>query len=131
APWRAVLRAFFGLPLDADQLALYRAHTGRTIAPTSPSREAWVIAGRRAGKSRVAALVATYLAGFRDYSAVLSAGERGTLMVLAADTRQARIVQDYVRGLLERVPALRRLVRKWRLDAVELANNVTVEIHAA
>src|SRR2546427_6000105 len=52
-------------------------------------------------------------------------------MVLAADTRQARIVQDYVRGLLERVPALRRLVLRWRLEAVDLANGVTVEIHAA
>jgi len=30
-------------------------------------REAWVIAGRRAGKSRIAALVAVYLATFRDY----------------------------------------------------------------
>jgi hypothetical protein len=131
APWRAFLGAFFGLPLDDEQRAIYRAHTGRTKPPMAPSREAWVIAGRRAGKSRVAALVATYLAGFRDYSSVLAAGERGVVMVLAADTRQARIVQDYVRGLLERVPALRRLVRRWRLEAVELANGVTVEIHAA
>jgi len=42
APWRAFLAAFFGLPLDAEQLALYRAHTGREAPPATPSREAWV-----------------------------------------------------------------------------------------
>lgn len=47
-----------------------------------------MIAGRRGGKSRVAALVAVFLALFRDYRGVLAAGERGTVMLLAADTRQ-------------------------------------------
>ena len=42
AAWRAFLAAFFGLPLDAAQLAVYQAHTGRTAPPVSASREAWV-----------------------------------------------------------------------------------------
>ena len=46
-------------------------------------------AGRRAGKSQVAALTAVYAACFRDYSDVLSPGEPGTVMVIAADRKQA------------------------------------------
>ncbi len=42
------LRALFGLPLDSDQFEVYQRHTGRT--PSGPFREAWVIAGRRAGE---------------------------------------------------------------------------------
>jgi len=131
AAWRCFLAALFGLPLDAHQLATYRAYTGRTAPPAGPSRECWVVVGRRGGKSRIAALVAVFLACFRDYAGVLAAGERGIVMLLAADTRQARVVMGYVRALLERVPALRRLMLRWRLESIDLANGVTIEIHAA
>ena len=46
--WLVFLRALFGLPLDSDQFEVYQRHTGRT--PSGPFREAWVIAGRRAGE---------------------------------------------------------------------------------
>jgi len=46
--------------MSEGQLALY-ACTGRQHAPETPAREGWVIAGRRAGKSIVAALVAVFL----------------------------------------------------------------------
>jgi hypothetical protein len=53
--WEAFLAALFGLPTDADALAIYRGHTGRTTPPSAQVREAWVCAGVRAGKSRVSA----------------------------------------------------------------------------
>jgi hypothetical protein len=65
-------------------------HTGRQRPPEASAREAWVVVGRRGGKSRVAALVAVWLACFNDYRAMLAPGEPGTLMVIAADRRQAR-----------------------------------------
>jgi hypothetical protein len=67
-PWKAWLAALFALPMSDDQLALYRAHTGRTDAPTTPFSEAALVVGRRGGKSRVLSLVAVYLACFRDYA---------------------------------------------------------------
>src|SRR6266849_7492836 len=88
AAWRAFLAAVFGLPMTEPQRALYQHHTGRQTPPAGPSREAWLIVGRRGGKSRVAALVAVYLACFREYRKQLAPGERGTLMVIAADRRQ-------------------------------------------
>jgi hypothetical protein len=99
--------------------------------PTTAAREAWVIVGRRGGKSRIAALVAVYLACFRDYRGVLAPGEVGTLAVIAADRRQARTVMRYITGFLEAIPMLKALVVNQAREAVELSNRVVIEVHTA
>jgi hypothetical protein len=130
--WEVFLSALFGLPLDAeDAVALYRRHTRRTTAPTGAAREAWVIVGRRGGKSRIAALVALYLACFRDYRDTLAPGEVGTLPVIAADRRQARTVMRYIAGFLDAVPMLGELVANRAKESIELKNRVTIEVHTA
>src|SRR5436853_638479 len=40
AAWRAFLKALFGLPMIEAELALFRHHTGRTIAPSMAFKEA-------------------------------------------------------------------------------------------
>ena len=92
---------------------------------------AWRVIGRRGGKSQIAALIAVYLAAFRDYSEVLAAGERGTLMVIAADRRQARTVLRYINGLLDSVPMLAKMVRKRTAESIELSNRISIEVHTA
>jgi hypothetical protein len=47
--WKAFFAALFGLPMTAEQLAVYKQHTGRTTAPSSPSHEAWLVIGRHRG----------------------------------------------------------------------------------
>jgi hypothetical protein len=117
--------------MSPEELAGYQACTGRTVAPTEQAREAWIIAGRRAGKSRVAAAIAVYLACFRDYTAVLAPGEVGTVMLLAADRKQARTLFRYIKGLLE-IPLLSSLVvGRPKLDRIVLRNRVEIEIHTA
>src|ERR1700731_4739392 len=73
--WRALLCALFGLPMTPDQLELYRQCTGRATPPTAPFNETWLVCGRRGGKSFTLALIAVYLACFRDWVPCLSAGE--------------------------------------------------------
>jgi hypothetical protein len=132
AAWDVCLAAIFGLELPGGDLGreVFERHTGRAVAPTSPAREAWLIVGRRGGKSRVAALVAVYLACFRDYAGVLAPGERGTVMLIAADRRQARTLLRYVRGLLA-VPMLAAMVEREVAEGVDLTNGVTIEVHTA
>ena len=96
--WFVFLRALFGLPMSADDLALYRQCTGRDDPPPGGAREAWLVVGRRGGKSMVLALIAVFLACFCDWAPFLSPGERGTIMVLAADRRQARTIYRYGHG---------------------------------
>src|SRR4051794_10891531 len=81
--WRVFLQALFALPMNEDEAALFRSCTGRQSVPTEPFQEAWLVCGRRAGKSFILALVATYLACFRDYRSVLAPGERGRILVIA------------------------------------------------
>src|SRR5688572_17770009 len=86
--WRAFLAALFALPMTAEQLATYQSCTGRDAAPSVPANEAWLVCGRRAGKSFILALVAVFLACFRDYRQYLAPGERGTVLVIATDRKQ-------------------------------------------
>lgn len=130
-PWWVASMVISGLPLGEDGAALYRQCTGRTIAPTTPAREAWFIVGRRGGKSRIAALWAVYLACFRDYMPHLAPGEVGTLAVIAADRRQARTVLRYINGFLDAVPMLRVMVTNRTKETIELSNRVVIEVHTA
>jgi hypothetical protein len=49
--WKAFLKALFGLPMGKTTRALYHQHTSRESLPENPSREAWLVVGRRGGKS--------------------------------------------------------------------------------
>lgn len=129
--WFVFLKALFCLELDAEELDVYQRHTGRSVAPTEQAREAWVVAGRRGGKSRMAALVAVFLACFRDYTDVLAKGERGTLMVIAADRKQARTVFRYIEASLDGSPMLARMVASRSKESIDLTNRITIEVHTA
>jgi hypothetical protein len=131
ASWFVFLRALFGLAMTPDQLALFTECTGRTVAPTTPATEGWLIIGRRGGKSFVMALCAVFLACFRDYRVHLQPGERATVMVIATDRRQARVITRYVRGLLTDIPMLARLVDRESAESFDLSNHVTIEVAAA
>jgi len=127
--WRSFLAATFALPMDDDALATYRKHTGRDDIPSAQFREAFAIVGRRGGKSAVAALIATFLAVFRDYSAVLAPGETGIVMLLAADRRQARVLLNYINGFFGSIPMLKRLVLSRTQESITLSNRICIEVH--
>jgi hypothetical protein len=91
-PWRALLAAAFGLPLDPYQAELFRQCTGRAEAPTAPFKYLWLCCGRRAGKSFSMAMTAVFLAVFRDWKVNLSPGERAVVILIAADREQSKIL---------------------------------------
>lgn len=129
--WRAFLAALFCLPMDREALEVYRRHTGRKSAPTEPFTEAALIIGRRGGKSFIMALIAVFLAVFRDYRPYLQPGERATVLVIAADRRQARTIMRYIVGLLEHIPMLRTQIERQSAESIDLARSVTIEVSAA
>ena len=116
--WFAFLAALFGLPLVGADLDLYRRCTGRTAPPGKPLNETWIVVGRRGGKSFILALIAVFLSCFRDWRPYLAAGERGTVMIIATDRRQARVIIRYVKALLNGVPMLARLAERVTADSV-------------
>jgi hypothetical protein len=129
--WFAFLRALFALPMGPDELAIYQQCTGRVDAPTVPATEAWLVCGRRAGKSFMLAITAVYLAAFHEYRKHLAPGERASIMIIARDRKQARVILGYIRALLTEVPMLKAMVVHETADAFELSNAVAIEVHAA
>ena len=129
--WRSFLAALFALPMTPEQLAIFQKCTGRAAPSTTPLQEAWLCIGRRGGKSFVLAVIAVFLACFRDWRQYLGPGERATVMIVAADRRQSRVIMRYCRGLLKAVPMLARVIESETRESIDLSNQITIEVHTA
>jgi len=129
--WRVFLTALFGLPLTHDQLLVYQQCTGRTAAPRNPLQEAWLVVGRRGGKSFILATIAVFLACFRDWRPFLGPGEVGTIMLIAKDRQQARSIKRFISGLLRETPMLAPMIEEETAESIRLRNRIVVEIHTA
>jgi hypothetical protein len=130
ALWTVLWRAVDGLPLDAEQLAASRLHTGRHDAPTAPCREVWVPAGRRSGKSENVMLRATWRCIATDWSQRLASGEVGTLPVIASDKDQARNTLRLLKGLAKH-PLVAPFVAHVRRDSVGFITGAEVRVVTA
>lgn len=127
ATWKIFLRGLFGLPMSESEKEIFRKHTGRDPREEA-FREAYVIVGRRGGKSLIAALIATFLAAFKTYDDVLAPGETGVLAIIAADRRQARVILGYINAFFAS-PLLRSMVQEQLKESLTLTNRVRIEIH--
>lgn len=130
AAWFAFLAVMFGLPLDETELEIFQQCTGRTAPRPQGHREATLCIGRRGGKSLIMALIAAYLACFRDWSPYLVPGERGVVTIIAADKRQAQSIFRYLKALLS-IPLLANLIERETADVLELNNRVSIEVMTA
>jgi hypothetical protein len=129
-PWESYLAALFGL--TAPELRGFAE--GRTerqdLAAGRRFRESWIIAGRRSGKSRILALIATYLSAFTDaWRAALAPGEKAIVAVLATDRDQAAVDLGYIKGLFASNPLLAGLITAETADSIELGTRrVRIEV---
>ena len=117
--------------MDEAEAALFHNCTGRTTLPTAIFGAAWLVCGRRGGKSFALALIAVFLACFRDYRPHLAMGERATVVIVAADRRQAWVIFRYIRSIIDAVPALRALVEGETAEGLRLKTPVNIEVMTA
>jgi hypothetical protein len=129
--WRAFLCSLFALPMTAEQLEIYKSCTGRAAPPAKPLKEVWAIVGRRGGKSRTLAMIAVFLATFRDYRKHLARGERGIIRVMASRLDQAKAIFDYISGIYTQIPFFKGLVARETAGCFELTNGITIETGTA
>lgn len=120
ARWFVLLKAVYGLPLDADELEEFRRHTGREQPRPDGYPETVCITGRQSGKSTVAAAVCAFEA--------VTSTQAGTFALLVAqDERNAR--RTLFRGAIEPfqfVPVFAREVSKATESTLELASGVSL-----
>jgi phage terminase large subunit-like protein len=126
--WISVLKAAFGLGLTDEQRELFARVAGQRMPPRDRVRELWCLCGRRAGKSRIAALVAVYIALFAPVE--LAPGERGAVLVLANGIDQAGLVFSYAKAFLTESPVLRREIVSVTKSEIRLRNGITIAVHA-
>lgn len=131
ATWRVLLIAAMGEALTDDEREIFTKFTGREHEPLQRVSELEVIAGRRGGKTRAMATLATYIAGLCDHRDVLIPGETGVMLCLAQDQRIAKKILDFCQEDFERSPILKQIVVGRTQDALELKNNIRIEVRPA
>jgi hypothetical protein len=132
ASWMTYLRGLFGLGIEGEAARrLFEECTGLAKPPTAQARESFVICGRRSGKSFISAIIASYLAAFKDWRPYLAPGEAGWIFVIATDKAQAGIIKAYIAGIFHRVPTLKKMVARETQEFLELRNGVNVAVKQA
>lgn len=125
--WEVYLGALFGLGIEGKKArALFKEATGREKIPVRPFKESFLICGRRSGKSFMSALIASFLAAFKDWSEYLSVGEKGWIFIIAVDKAQAGIIKNYISGIFNQIKVLRPMIKKETVETLELKNGINI-----
>ena len=107
--WRTLLIAAMGEALTDAERQLFKQLTNREHEPNQRIEEFVGVIGRRGGKSRAISVLSTYIAGLCNHPALVR-GERGVLLIIAPDQRQADIVLDYIKSAFRQSPILKQLI---------------------
>lgn len=129
--WSTFLKILFALPLDDSELPLLKDCTGLERGPSKPIGECYIIAGRRSGKSTMAALLAVYVSLFGDWPRHISRGEKPVVIIVAVDKNQARIIKSYIEALLDLNATFRAAVSRVLAEEIELKNGLTIMVKPA
>jgi hypothetical protein len=90
-------------------------------------REAWLIVGRRAGKTDAfAATIVGYEATCGGHERYLRPRQQGICFQIAQDLRMARNSLHFVRAVLESSPLLEREIVQITADRIDLKNRFTI-----
>lgn len=129
--WRTLLIAAMGEQLLDSERQIFQQFTGRDREPLQRVNELAVVAGRRGGKTRAMAVLASYLATLCDHSDALARGETGVLLCIAQDQRIATKILDFCEADIQNSDILRGLFKARRSDTIELSSNINIEVRPA
>lgn len=137
--WMAFLKHLFSLPVESQrERKLIRQCCGYEKMPptykrrrTRAHKECYLICGRRSGKSFISAMIAVFMAVFYDWRPYLAAGERAVVVIVATDRIQAKIIFNYISGILGSSKLLRGMVEQQKSEEVRLKNCVDIVIKTA
>lgn len=127
--WLVFLRAAYGLPIEGEDMELFRRCTGRTVydPPLGGYPEVVCIVGRQSGKTRIAALIASFEALISQRE-----GDNTELyaLLVAQDHRASlRTLFGYAKAPYESVPLLQTAVLETKAGSFRLKNGVTVDAY--
>jgi hypothetical protein len=130
--WRCLLIASAGEALTDDERLEFKRLTGRDREPGRMCRELIAAVGRRGGKTQAVTVFAAWISIYCDHRDVLAPGETGVVLVISRDQRAAKIVLDYLEGLLccvdpEKSP-LPNMIANRTAESIVLTNGISIEV---
>jgi hypothetical protein len=128
--WLTILRACFGQALSDDELVTFATVAGSRKPPEQRVRELWAVAGRRSGKSRIAAAVLVFIALFVEHTK-LAPGEVGHVLCISASKDQAKLIFEYALAFITASPVLRRELLDATSEEIELCGSVVIGVHSS
>jgi len=140
--WFVLLGAIYAVPIaqvarllhrtENDVLAAYQHFTTRHEWPSQPSTEAWILSGRKSGKSRIVSVVIAFEMLVRlDWQKRLTPGERCVFPVVAVDRQQARIIFEFVKGILYSSQMFKAMIVSESKEEIELDNGAVLRVMVA
>ena len=128
--WFILLIAMMGEALTDEEREIFKQLTGREREPLQRVDEFVAVVGRRGGKSRAMAILACFIAALCVHEALV-AGERGIVLLIAPNQKQAKIALDYAEATFKNSPILRQLIANRTQDTLELTNGIALEVRPA
>lgn len=140
--WYVDLAAIYAIPIgevsrllgrtEAEILKSFQKFTKRTYWPLLPATEAWILSGRKSGKSRIVSVVIAYEMLVRlDWQNRLTPGERAVFPCVAVDRLQAQIIFSFVRGILYSSKMFKAMIISETKEEIELDNGATLRVMVA
>ena len=129
--WRVLLIAAAGEELTGDEREEFKRLTGREREPGRMVRELICIFGRRAGKSLAIATFDVWLAALCDHRGTLAPGETGVALIISRDQRVAKVILNYIDGIMSQSEPLRSMIANRTADSIELTNGISIEVRPA
>ncbi len=117
--------------LSREDLALAKRITGRTRFSSNPTREIYLILGRRSGKSLFASRVALWCC-VEDWRTRLAIGEMAVAACVAVDRKQAGVLFGYAYQCARASPMMSAALTRATADVLEFGEHqTTFEVHTA
>lgn len=130
--WIVFFKALMGSQdFDGDELRLLQACTGLEQALTEQIKEAYMICGRRSGKSTICALLSVFYAVWGEWEKYISKGEQPKVFIVACNKEQAKIIIGYVKAILHLTPFLKSMIKKSLSESIELKNGIEIVVKPA
>ncbi|MBA7513940.1 hypothetical protein ES705_05958 [subsurface metagenome] len=124
-----ILRVIYGLPLNNNQLKIYRKITKnrKEFEAEIEKEEAILVLGARSGKSLIASIIALYEATRKKWRKYLNRGEAGYIEVISTRQKQSEaIIGANCLRLMENSPNLEGYIRDHTQSELILKNDMRI-----
>ena len=125
---RVLLIAAAGEELTDIERKEFKRLTGRDREPGKMVKELVAIFGRRSGKSFMTAVFVVWIAALCEHRANLAPGEVGVALIISRDQKIAKIILNYIEGILQSSEQLKNLITRRTQDTIELSNSISIEV---